>query len=107
MAHKTTLEAERPSKASKKGSAAAETSAGRQKPETAAPREGERERVWEAFRRWGYLEANLDPLGLFQPVASPDLDGLSGEAADEARRIYCGTAIGAEFMHLPQPERRE
>ena len=24
----------------------------------------ERERVFDAFRRWGYLEASLDPLGL-------------------------------------------
>src|SRR5262249_12140967 len=31
---------------------------------------------------------------------------LEGEAAAEARRIYCGS-IGAEFMHLPQQDRRE
>ena len=35
----------------------------------------------------------------------PDLQGLSGEFAEEARRYYCGT-IGAEFEHLPEPERR-
>src|SRR4029077_10247608 len=34
----------------------------------------------------------------------PDLE-LAGPAAEEARRIYCGT-IGAEFMHLREPERR-
>jgi 2-oxoglutarate dehydrogenase E1 component len=108
MAHRTTLEAERPAKATKKASAAPESAVVRPKAGTAVPRkdEQERERVWEAFRRWGYLEANLDPVGLFQPVASPDLDGLSGEAAEEARRVYCGT-IGPEFMHLPQPERRQ
>ena len=73
------------------------------------PRKGpsgeERERVFDAFRRWGYYEATLDPLGLFEPLKHLDLEGLSGEAADEARRYYCGT-IGAEFMHLPELERR-
>ena len=66
---------------------------------------GERERVFDAFRRWGYLEANLDPLGLLEPLKYPDLQEFSGEAAEEARRIYCGT-IGADFMHLPEVERR-
>jgi len=60
--------------------------------------------VFEAFRRWGYLAANLDPLGFLQPLDYPELR-LAGEAADRARRIYCGT-IGAEFMHIPDPARR-
>jgi 2-oxoglutarate dehydrogenase E1 component len=64
----------------------------------------QRERVFDAFRRWGYYEATLDPLGVFQPLKHPDLD-LTGAEADEARRIYCGN-IGAEFMHMPEPERR-
>ncbi len=64
----------------------------------------QRERVFDVFRRWGYYEATLDPLGLFQPQKLADLE-LTGEAADEARRIYCGN-IGVEFMHLPEPERR-
>ncbi len=63
------------------------------------------ERVLDAFRRWGYLQANLDPLGHFAPLSHPDLE-LSGEAADLGRRIYCGS-IGAEFMHIPDPERRQ
>jgi len=64
----------------------------------------ERERVFDAFRRWGYLEANLDPLGFLKPQPHPEL-AIQGAAAEEARRYYCGT-IGAEFMHLPDPERR-
>ena len=52
------------------------------------------ERVWDAFRRWGYLQANLDPLGGLKPVAMTELD-VSGAVAEEARRIYCGS-IGAE-----------
>src|SRR5580700_2321555 len=64
----------------------------------------QRERVFDVFRRWGYYEATLDPLGVFQPQKLGDLE-LTGEAAEEARRIYCGN-IGVEFMHLPEPERR-
>ena len=62
------------------------------------------ERIWDCFRRWGYLQANLDPLGDLNPVEMPELD-VSGPDADAARRFYCGT-IGAEFMHIPERERR-
>jgi 2-oxoglutarate dehydrogenase E1 component len=65
----------------------------------------ERERIFDLFRRWGYLEAELHPFG--GPIAGgfPELR-IKGEAADEARRIYCGS-IGAEFMHIYQRDRRE
>ena len=63
------------------------------------------ERVLDAFRRWGYLQANLDPLGHFAPLAHPDLD-ISGGIADAARRAYSGS-IGVEFMHIADPERRQ
>src|SRR6266849_3663414 len=99
MAHRTTLEEDHPVKSPKAAKKAATGS-----PAKAASNE-ERERVFDAFRRWGYLEATLDPLGLFEPLKQPDLDGLTGEAAEEARRIYCGT-VGADFMHLPERERR-
>jgi len=68
------------------------------------PPNGERERVFDAFRRWGYLEADLDPLGFLHPVPHADLQ-IDGEFAQEARRIYCGT-IGVEFMHITDPARR-
>jgi len=68
------------------------------------PTSVDRERVFDAFRRWGYLEAELDPLGFFPPQRHPELE-LAGEAAEQARRCYCGP-IGAEFMHLLDPERR-
>ncbi|HEV2388007.1 MAG TPA: 2-oxoglutarate dehydrogenase E1 component [Candidatus Acidoferrales bacterium] len=64
----------------------------------------ERELVFDAFRRWGYLEAELDPLGFFHPLAFPEL-AVDGPAAEQARGIYCGS-IGAEFMHIPDPEVR-
>jgi 2-oxoglutarate dehydrogenase E1 component len=62
------------------------------------------ERVFEAFRRWGYLEADLDPLGLFPPAQVPEL-AIGGDTAEQARRIYCGT-IGVEFAHIAEVERR-
>src|SRR5258708_6334395 len=100
MGHRTTLEAERPAKARKSAKkASAEANGG----ETVAQ---ERERIFDAFRRWGYNEATLDPLGFFGPFPQADLADLPGPIAEKARRIYCGT-IGAEFMHLPQPERRQ
>src|SRR5271167_4388710 len=64
----------------------------------------ERERVFEAFRRWGYLEADLDPLGFLHPEHPPELQ-IDGELAREARRVYCGT-VGVEFMHIADTERR-
>jgi 2-oxoglutarate dehydrogenase E1 component len=63
------------------------------------------ERIWDAFRRWGYLQANLDPLGDMRPVAMPELE-VSGPEADAARQFYCGT-IGVEFMHIPDREKRQ
>jgi 2-oxoglutarate dehydrogenase E1 component len=94
MADRTVVALERPAKstkASKKSNGNGEAR--------------ERERVFDAFRRWGYYEATLDPLGVFAPAKHPDLEELTGEAAEEARRIYSGN-IGAEFMHMPEPERR-
>src|SRR3954465_8565264 len=64
----------------------------------------DRERVFDIFRQWGYLEAELNPLGLLPPPRHPDLQ-IDNEWAQEARRIYCGT-VGAEFMHIADPERR-
>jgi 2-oxoglutarate dehydrogenase E1 component len=64
----------------------------------------ERERVFQVFRHWGYLEADLDPLG-FLPSASHSELQISGEFAEQARRFYCGT-VGAEFMHISDRERR-
>jgi 2-oxoglutarate dehydrogenase E1 component len=67
----------------------------------------ERDQVFDAYRRWGYLDANLNPFG--GPLAGgyPELRRTypESEDAEEARRIYCGS-IGAEFMHMPQADRR-
>jgi 2-oxoglutarate dehydrogenase E1 component len=98
MANRTTLEEERAAKPARPP----------KKPSNGGGKNGgnaQRERVFELFRGRGFYEANLDPLGFFEPEKRPELD-LSGPAADEARAIYCRT-VGAEFMHLPEQERRE
>jgi len=66
----------------------------------------DRERVFDAFRRWGYLQAQLDPLDQYlAPQSVPELD-IQGDIADEARRYYCST-VAAEFTHIPEAAKRE
>src|ERR1700723_2219496 len=68
----------------------------------------ERERIFGLFRQFGYLEAELNPLGLLPPQPHPELrfdNDNDSEAAREARRIYCGS-VGVEFMHIADSERR-
>src|SRR5690349_12164614 len=64
----------------------------------------ERERVFAAYRQWGYLEGDLDPLGFLRPRPTPELERDS-EYAREARAIYSST-IGVEINHIYNPERR-
>src|SRR5260370_34946296 len=64
----------------------------------------ERERVFEAFREWGYLEGDLDPLGFLRPRPHPALQ-IESENARDARAIYSST-IGIEFNHISDPQRR-
>ncbi len=64
--------------------------------------------VFEIFRRWGYLQASLDPLQQYLPPEPfpVDLPEGSDAIAAEARAFYCGT-IALEFSHIASPERRE
>ena len=64
----------------------------------------QRERTFDTFRRWGYLAAQLDPLGFLSSASPAELDD-STPWSSEARAIYCGT-IGAEFMHIADRPRR-
>ncbi len=65
-----------------------------------------REQVFDAFRRWGYLQAQLDPLRQYLAPQSVAELNLHGPFAEEARAAYCGS-IGAEFMHIADPVRRQ
>jgi 2-oxoglutarate dehydrogenase E1 component len=60
----------------------------------------------DAFRRWGFLQAELDPLGRLEPLVHGSLAGASGPEAERLRRIYCGT-LAVEFMHIHLVERCE
>jgi 2-oxoglutarate dehydrogenase E1 component len=64
-----------------------------------------RERILNSFRRWGYLQADIDPLARFTPVPIGELDD-SGAAGLYGRKWYCGP-IGAEFMHILDPLQRQ
>ena len=62
----------------------------------------------DSFRRWGYLQADLDRLGRLPPEPHSELDSFQSEAGSDAataRLWYCGT-LGVEFMHIPDPDRR-
>jgi 2-oxoglutarate dehydrogenase E1 component len=66
----------------------------------------QRDQVFDAFRRWGHLQAKLDPLGQYLlPGPVPELN-FEGEDAEEAKGFYSGS-IGVEFMHIPDAARRE
>ena len=65
-----------------------------------------REQIFDIFRRWGYLQANLDPLGQYlapEPFPTP---APEGDIAREARSFYCST-VAAEFMHIANPDQRQ
>ena len=64
----------------------------------------ERERVFNAYRQWGYLEGDLDPLGFLRPRETPELE-REGKFAQEARAVYSST-IGVEINHIYSPDRR-
>ena len=68
-------------------------------------REASQQATFDIFRRWGYLQANLDPLGQFLPPEAFPTPAPDGEDSQAARKIYC-SSIAAEFMHIPSPEKR-
>src|SRR6201998_3686676 len=112
MANRTTIAPDKSAKDAKKS------------PSPNGAGHAERERIFYLFRRWGFYEATLDPLGFLAPPKGPHREsapprppgcvppqkcpapeGLPGKYAEEARRIYCGT-IGVEFLHIPELDRR-
>jgi len=77
---------------------------------TLAPSGSTRETVFEIFRRWGYLQATLDPLQQYLPAEPFPIDVPEGDEAtqlaQEARGYYCGH-IALEFSHIASPEKRQ
>jgi 2-oxoglutarate dehydrogenase E1 component len=65
----------------------------------------QREAIFDVFRRWGYLQAWLDPLGQYLPPGPFPVPTPTGPVADEARSFYSST-FGIEFMHIPSREQR-
>jgi 2-oxoglutarate dehydrogenase E1 component len=64
----------------------------------------------EAYRRFGWLAARLDPLGMAQPEEPVELDpalyGLDSTDTVPLHRAYCG-AIGWEIGHIQDRVRRD
>lgn len=64
----------------------------------------------DAFRRWGYLQANVDSLDRYDPIEHADISDAAAGASDadlqQWHDTYCGP-IGVEFMHIVEPERRQ
>lgn len=62
----------------------------------------------DAYRRWGYLQADLDPMGRIEPFEHPDVaDARAGADARDVEAwhsIYSGK-IGFEFMHMLEKDR--
>jgi 2-oxoglutarate dehydrogenase E1 component len=74
---------------------------------TPAAEQQDREAIFDIFRRWGYLQATLDPLGQFLPPEPfPVTSVPEGDIAAEARGFYCGN-FAIEFMHIPSLEQRQ
>jgi 2-oxoglutarate dehydrogenase E1 component len=85
------------------------------KPDNRARESGSAVDTWHdplaaAFRRWGYLQADIDWLGRLKPIEHPDIvdatKGADERETERWRRIYCGT-VGVEFMHMMQRERAQ
>jgi 2-oxoglutarate dehydrogenase E1 component len=74
---------------------------------TPTTEQNEREIIFDIYRRWGYLQASLDPLGQFLPPEPfPIISVPEGDIAAEARSYYCGN-FAIEFMHIPNLEQRQ
>src|SRR5471030_728459 len=74
--------------------------------ETSNVNPDQREAIFDIFRRWGFLQTSLDPLGQFLPGEPFPTPAPDGDISAEARGFYCGT-IAAEFMHIASAERRQ
>jgi 2-oxoglutarate dehydrogenase E1 component len=68
-----------------------------------------REQVLEVYRRWGHLQAQLDPLGQYlaaSPLPEPVPSDADPEDVADAKRLYAST-VAAEFMHIADRVKRD
>jgi 2-oxoglutarate dehydrogenase E1 component len=65
-----------------------------------------REAIFDVFRRWGYMQSWLDPLGQYLPPEPFPVATPTGPIADEAREFYSKT-FGIEFMHIASQAQRQ
>jgi 2-oxoglutarate dehydrogenase E1 component len=63
------------------------------------------ETTLNAYRRLGFLLADLDPMNRIEPEKQTGLEDCDPATAEYASRYYCGT-IGVEFMHIQDAARR-
>ncbi|HEV8582720.1 MAG TPA: 2-oxoglutarate dehydrogenase E1 component [Thermoanaerobaculia bacterium] len=63
------------------------------------------EKTLNAYRRLGFLLADLDPMNRIEPEKQTGLEDCDPATEEYARRFYCGT-IGVEFMHIQDAARR-
>ena len=63
------------------------------------------EKTIDTFRRWGYLKADLDSLNRIPEFDHSELEKVFNDN-EKLKLAYC-SKIGAEFMHIPYPERTE
>lgn len=54
----------------------------------------------KAYRMYGHFLANLDPLGLKQPVGHPDLDPAKYGLSDMNKTVYLGGVLGFENVTI-------
>ena len=74
-----------------------------------ATEQGARTALAEAYRRFGWRAARLDPLGLWEPESVPELDpvqyGLLPEDGGALQNAYCGS-IGWQIGHVQDSRKR-
>jgi 2-oxoglutarate dehydrogenase complex dehydrogenase (E1) component-like enzyme len=64
----------------------------------------EAEGVFEGYRRWGYLAANLDPLGFLTPFVHPEL--ITEGPAQPRRENSTAARLARNSCTLTMRERR-
>ena len=63
----------------------------------------QRKQIFDAFRRWGFMQAKLDPLGQYLlPEPVPELN-LEGEEAEERMSRREGRVALRLRLHNPGP----